>query len=90
MVVYIPSLYDLFRGIWSSDDQMHGPIVLGISIWLIYRNWPTMMAASEGEPSHWSGWLFAVFALLLYAAGIASNAAFSSVCVSSSTATLGA
>jgi exosortase B len=69
LALYAPTLYDLFRGIWSSDEQMHGPIVLSISIWLIYRNWPTMMAASEGEPSHWSGWLFAVFALLLYALG---------------------
>jgi hypothetical protein len=28
-VLYVPSLYDLFTGIWSSDEQMHGPIVLG-------------------------------------------------------------
>jgi exosortase B len=68
-VLYVPSLIDLFRGIWSSDDQMHGPIVLSISCWLIYRNWPAMMEASEGEPTHWSGWVFFVFALLLYALG---------------------
>ena len=30
-VLYVPSLYDLFTGIWSSDEQMHGPIVLGRS-----------------------------------------------------------
>jgi uncharacterized membrane protein len=30
-VLYMPSLYDLFTGIWSSDEQMHGPIVLGKS-----------------------------------------------------------
>jgi hypothetical protein len=30
-VLYVPSLYDLFTGIWSSDEQMHGPIVLGMS-----------------------------------------------------------
>ena len=69
LVLYAPTLFDLFRGTWSQDEQMHGPIVLGISIWLIYRNWPAMMAVSDGEHSHWSGWLFAVFALLLYALG---------------------
>jgi exosortase B len=69
LVLYVPSLVDLFRGIWSQDEQMHGPIVLGISIWLIYRNWPTMMAASEGKATHGSGWFFFVFALLLYALG---------------------
>jgi len=35
-VLYVPSLVDLFTGIWSSDEQMHRPIVLGISLWL-YR-----------------------------------------------------
>ena len=69
LVLYVPSLVDLFRGIWSSDEQMHGPIVLGIACWLIYRNWPAMMAASEGEPASAWGWPIAVFALVLYALG---------------------
>lgn len=68
-MLYVPSLIDLFTGVWSQDDQMHGPIVLAISIWLLYRNWPTMMVVSEGAPAHWSGWIFFVFALLLYALG---------------------
>lgn len=68
-VLYVPSLYDLFRGIWSSDQQMHGPIVLGISCWLIVRNWPDMIRAAEGsQPSAW-GWPVFVFGLLLYAIG---------------------
>jgi len=68
-VLYLPSLYDLFTGIWAQDEQMHGPIVLGISCWLIYRTWPDMLAASHGErPSAW-GWLFFVIGLLLYALG---------------------
>ena len=25
-VLYVPSLYDLFTGIWRSDEQMHGSI----------------------------------------------------------------
>jgi exosortase B len=69
LVLYVPSLIDLFKGVWSQDEQMHGPIVLVISVWLIYRNWPAMMAVSEGAPTHWSGWFFFVFALLLYALG---------------------
>ena len=69
IVLYVPSLVDLFRGTWASDEQMHGPIVLGIACWLIYRNWPAMMAASEGERPNLWGWPFAVFALLLYIVG---------------------
>lgn len=68
-VLYLPSLYDLFNGIWSEDEQMHGPIVLGISIWLLYRNWRTMELAAQGQQSsHW-GWSIFVFGLLLYALG---------------------
>ena len=68
-VLFLPSLYDLFTGIWAKDEQMHGPIVLGISCWLIYRNWPAMLEASHGEkPSAW-GWPFFVFGLLLYSLG---------------------
>lgn len=68
-VLYVPSLVDLFKGVWSNDEQMHGPIVLGIACWLIYRNWGAMLAASAGEPASAWGWVFAVFALLLYALG---------------------
>ena len=68
-VLYIPSLYGLFRGIWSSDSQMHGPIVLGISCWLIYSKWPAMLTVAQGDkPSAW-GWPFFVFGLMLYALG---------------------
>ena len=55
-VLYGPSLVDLFSGIWRSDEQMHGPIVLAISIWLIHRKWPTMLAVSQGQPISAWGW----------------------------------
>ena len=68
-VLYVPSLVDLFRGIWSSDEQMHGPIVLGISLWLLHRNWGAMEQAAQGQqPNNW-GWPIFVFGLLLYAVG---------------------
>ena len=55
IVLYLPSMVDLFRGIWSTDQQAHGPIVLGIACWLIYRKWRGMLRASEGGTwfRHW-------------------------------------
>lgn len=35
--LYVPTLYDLFTTIWASDEQGHGPIVLGITLWLMYK-----------------------------------------------------
>jgi exosortase B len=68
-VLYVPSLNDLFKGIWSTDEQMHGPIVLGISLWLLYRNWPAMEQAAQGQKTSAWGWPVFVFGLLLYALG---------------------
>ena len=68
-VLYLPSLYDLFTGIWAKDEQMHGPIVLGISVWLLYRNWGAMEDAARGQPTNAWGWPIFIFGLLLYALG---------------------
>ncbi len=68
-VMYVPSLYDLFKGVWSDDEQAHGPIILGISCWLMYRKWPEIAGADDGKPTHLSGWTFLGFGLLTYALG---------------------
>ena len=67
--MYGPSFVDLFRGIWSTDEQAHGPIVLGVSCWLVWRNWPAMWARSEGAQNSAAGWPVLVFGLLLYIVG---------------------
>jgi exosortase B len=70
IVLYLPSLVDLFRGVWSTDQQAHGPIVMGIACWLIYRKWPEMVRSSEGQPRSPSiGWPVFIFGLVLYVLG---------------------
>jgi exosortase len=67
--LYIPSLVDLFRGIWSTPEQGHGPLVLAVSLWMLYRQWPHMQeAAKTTTPSGW-GWPVLVIGLLLYIVG---------------------
>lgn len=68
-LLYGPSLYDLLRGIWSTDEQRHGPIVLAMAVWLVYRNWAAMERASMGQPSHAAGWPILIVGLLLYLLG---------------------
>ncbi len=69
IVLYVPSLVDLLGGIWSTDEQKHGPIVLSIACWLAWRKWPQMWQASEGRPTSAWGWPIFIFGLLLYAIG---------------------
>lgn len=69
IALYIPSLIDLMNTLWSTDEQRHGPIVLGIACWLAYRKWPAMWQASEGEHTSTLGWPLFIVGLLLYAIG---------------------
>ena len=42
-LIYGPAYLDLARTIWASDEQGHGPIILAVSIWLLYQSdmtWP--------------------------------------------------
>jgi exosortase B len=67
-VLYLPTLYDLFTGIWSDAEQMHGPLILVISIWLILRQWYSL-TLSHHEPARGLGWFVLIIGLLLYALG---------------------
>lgn len=67
--LYIPSLWDLAQGLWASPEQGHGPIVLAVALWLIYRQWPAFMAAqATTRPSAW-GWPLLAVGLVGYALG---------------------
>lgn len=69
LVMYVPTFYDLFNGLWTTEDQAHGPIILILASWLIYRQWPRMMEKSEGQPSSVAGWVVFAIALMLYIVG---------------------
>ena len=69
IVLYVPSLVDLLTGIWNTDEQRHGPIVLSIACWLAWRKWPAMWQASESKVTSVWGWPIFIFGLLLYAIG---------------------
>ena len=67
--LYIPTLHDLFTTLWVSDDQGHGPIVLGIACWLIWRRWPALMDTSSARPAPLLGWALLLLSLALYILG---------------------
>ncbi len=69
LVLYVPTFYDLLTGLWSTEEQAHGPMILLLSAWLIYRKWPQMLQASEGKSTSLAGWPLFICALLLYIVG---------------------
>jgi len=36
LAVYVPTFVDLFRTLWSTDQNAHGPIVFAIAIWFFH------------------------------------------------------
>jgi len=69
LALYVPTLISLFSTIWASDAQGHGPIVLGISVWLIYKRWPQLTDTSLSNPSPVLAWALLALAGVLYALG---------------------
>lgn len=55
MLLYAPTLWDFFHGVWRSDQEAHGPMILAISSWLIYRAWPRLVATSHASDSNFTG-----------------------------------
>ncbi len=68
LVLYVPTFYRLFTGLWATEEQAHGPIILGLALWLLVRQWPAMQARADGQPSA-LGWPVALAGLLLYILG---------------------
>jgi exosortase B len=68
-VLFVPTFYDLFTGAWIGEEQGHGPIIFGLALWLIYRKWPDMLAATTPAASSWSGWPVLALGLALHLLG---------------------
>jgi exosortase B len=67
-LLYVPAYADLARTVWATDEQGHGPIILAVSIWLLYGK-RHELAAAASNPLPWLGWPLLAFALVLYAFG---------------------
>ncbi len=85
-LLYVPTLWDLAQGIWRTDDQAHGPMILAIGLWLLYRAWPNTLKVcgwhtAERPPSPsmtglTAGSLILLTGLLLYIVGRSQSIPF--------------
>jgi exosortase B len=67
-IMYGPSYYNLSRTIWASDEQGHGPIILAVSAWLLFRKHKEL-AALKRAPSNFAGGLLLLLGIAAYAVG---------------------
>jgi len=67
----VPTFVGLANGIWRSEDQAHGPIVLAVVLFLTWQK-RAVFYADSAQPSRTSqmfGWLSLLFGLLCYVVG---------------------
>ena len=76
VLMFAPSFHDMFTGLWATEEQAHGPIILGTSLWLLYRNRAKMDEAAQGGRGGWLGWPLLLLASALYFLGRSQNIAF--------------
>jgi len=68
LVLYVPTFYDFASGLWQEEDHAHGPIILAIVLWLIWRKREAFFTTAwNSAPASGLGLL--VFGLLLYVVG---------------------
>jgi exosortase B len=68
LVMYLPSYATLARTVWASDEQGHGPIIMAVAIWLMWRR-REALAALQARPQLGAGMAVFAFAALLYVVG---------------------
>jgi len=67
-ILYVPSYVEVARTVWTTDEQGHGPIILAVSLWLLYRH-RHVLAALPVEPSLTFGLPLLVLGLVFYFLG---------------------
>lgn len=75
LALYVPTYHGLANGLWGDQDQAHGPIVLGVVLYLIWQQRQIFlpdgiraMPPASGT-ARVAGWGMLVFGLLCYAVG---------------------
>ncbi|WP_197432976.1 exosortase B [Janthinobacterium sp. B9-8] len=70
LLMFIPAFWWLINHVWDKESQAHGPIVLGISFWLIYRNKDKAIATFlQGEKKPAIGWGLLLSGCVLFILG---------------------
>ena len=66
--LYVPTYLELSRGLWRDEEYAHGPIIVAVFAWLVWRARDVLRDASQ-RPAPVAGALTLAFGLALYLLG---------------------
>lgn len=73
LVLYVPTYWMMAHGLWNSDDYAHGPIVLIVTLYLVWQQRAVFVGNAGARPpargEAAAGWVLLVAGLLAYALG---------------------
>ncbi len=73
-VLFGPVFYKLSQTVWNTDEQGHGPIIIGVVAWLLWRRQDELRSAAiAGNPAGLGGWLVLLLGLMTYLVGRIQN-----------------
>ena len=72
--MYLPVYWTAANGIWQTDDNGHGPIILAVLLYLFWTQWRDIVDA-PARPMPSLGWPLFALGVLLYVFGRAFNMA---------------
>jgi exosortase B len=68
LIMYVPTYIDLAQTFWKSEDNAHGPLILAVVLWLIWRRREVLLEPPiDARPL--AGGLVLAFGLFLYVIG---------------------
>lgn len=68
LLLMVPTIMDLAKQVWSTDEQGHGPIIGAVSLWLMWRSRQRVIDAPY-QPANLLGGAMFFTGMLLYALG---------------------
>lgn len=72
LALYGPTYWSLAHGIWNTEEQAHGPIVLAVALFLVWQRRDMFLPEVGAPPTRGEaaiGWTLLVIGLLAYALG---------------------
>jgi exosortase B len=74
LVLFAPVAEALIQQVWGTDEQGHGPIIIGVALWLLWHRRDQLRAvAANPVPAGLGGWLLLGLGLAIYMVGRIQN-----------------